>query len=68
MFDIYSLRSVNEDRDLSRAASERYLLLQALSERRSKARAERGHRLLDWLPRHIRTVPTRGSAATAESP
>jgi hypothetical protein len=28
-----SVRSVTEDRDLSRAASERYLMLQALSER-----------------------------------
>jgi hypothetical protein len=28
----FSLRSVTEDRDLSRAAAERYLMLQALSE------------------------------------
>ena len=33
---IYSLRSVAEDRDLSRAAAERYLLLQALSQRQGR--------------------------------
>jgi hypothetical protein len=32
-----SVRSVTEDRDLSRAASERYLMLQALSERQDRA-------------------------------
>jgi hypothetical protein len=29
----YAVRTVDEDRDLSRAASERYLMMQALSER-----------------------------------
>jgi hypothetical protein len=32
---IYSIHSVTEDRDLSRAAAERSLILQALSERQA---------------------------------
>ena len=68
MFDIYSLHSIRQDRDLSRAASERYLLLQALAERRSEVRANRVHRLLTRLSRPIRSAPTRGDAATAEVP
>ncbi len=36
----YGVRDAREDRDLSRAAAERYLLLQALSEARSSAAGE----------------------------
>jgi hypothetical protein len=50
----YGVRSVIEDRDLSRAASERYLMLQALTDRRAARdrrntgwRRGRLHRLLN---------------------
>ena len=73
MFDSYaphgvsSLHGVIEDRDLSRAASERYLILEALAERRAAART-RVHRLPTWLPRPVHAAWTRTRAATAEVP
>jgi hypothetical protein len=48
MSETFWLRSVSEDRDLSRAASERYLMLQALSAPSAPAKASRRHRLQAW--------------------
>ena len=45
----YSGRSVTEDRDLSRAAAERYLMLQALSERQGPVPDSRRSRLATFL-------------------
>lgn len=48
MSETFWLRSVSEDRDLSRAASERYLMLQALSARSAPAKPSSRHRLQAW--------------------
>jgi len=45
----YSPRTVTEDRDLTRAAAERYLMLQALSERQGAVPASRRWRLATYL-------------------
>jgi hypothetical protein len=45
----HSVRSVTEDRDLSRAAAERYLMLQALSERQDPASDSRRSRRATFL-------------------
>jgi len=45
----HSLRNVTEDRDLSRAAAERYLMLQALSERQDPAPDSKRTRLATFL-------------------
>lgn len=54
----YSVRSTTEDRDLSRAAAERSLMLQALSERRAAARTSNSSRLRIRLLRYLRTLRT----------
>lgn len=59
MSDTFWLRSVTEDRDLSRAAAERYLMLQALSERQHAARTSDSSRLPTRLLRYLRTAPRR---------
>jgi hypothetical protein len=59
MSDAFWLRSVTEDRDLSRAASERYLMLQALSERQVEPRSSGRHRFLAWRSRAVRGLPSR---------
>jgi hypothetical protein len=68
-----SVRSVTEDRDLSRAANERYLMLQALSERRDPApEATRSQLTTLWqavralLRSSPRTTVTAQQATTAE--
>jgi len=69
----HSLRNVTEDRDLSRSAAERYLMLQALSERHDPASHTRRSRLATFLqavraPRHntSRTTVTAEQATTAK--
>lgn len=71
MIDVYSLygaaygpRTAKENRDLSRAAAERYLLLQSLSEVPAAERHPRGRRLLARLSRAIRSTRTRRRSAT----
>ena len=56
MSDTFWLRSVTEDRDLSRAASERYVMLQALSERQAVGRGSSRHRLLVWRSRAVQAL------------
>lgn len=68
-----SLRSVTEDRDLSRAANERYLMLQALSERQDRASDSRRSQLATlvqavralWLS-SLRRAVTADQAGTAK--
>ena len=67
------VRSVLEDRDLSRAAHERYLMLQALSERQAAAPDPRRSRLATFLravralrPGSPRTTVTAEQATTAK--
>ena len=55
----HSLRNVTEDRDLTRAAHERYLMLQALSERQPAARTSDSSRHPTRLLRYLRTAPRR---------
>jgi hypothetical protein len=55
----HAVRSVTEDRDLSRAAHERYLMLQALSERQDAARTSDSSPLPTRLLRYLRTAPRR---------
>ncbi len=61
MSDTFWLRSVTEDRDLSRAASERSLMLQALSERQAVGRSSSRHRLLVWRSRAVQALWNRGA-------
>ena len=53
----YAVRSVTEDRDLSRAAAERSLMWQALSERQEAARSLSSSRLPPRLLRYLRMSP-----------
>ena len=63
----YSARSVAEDRDLSRAAAERYLMLQALSERQAPAPDSRPGRLVTLLGAvRARWRPSPRTTVTAE--
>ena len=52
---IYPIHSVTEDRDLSRAAAERTLMLQALSERQAAVRMTHPQRTLTRLL-HLRML------------
>ena len=61
----YSVRSVTEDRDLSRAATERYLMLQALSERQVAAPDSRQSRLAT-LRQAVRALWRTSPRATVE--
>lgn len=58
----YSVRSVTEDRDLSRAAAERSAILQAQSERQAAARTSDSSRLPTRLLRYLRTRRTARTA------
>jgi hypothetical protein len=49
MSHIFSIHIVTEDRDLSRAAAERSLILQALSERQAAVRISQPQRTLTRL-------------------
>ena len=69
----HSLRNVTEDRDLTRAAHERYLMLQALSERQDPAPDPGRSRLTTFLravralwPSSPRTTVTAEQATTAK--
>jgi len=53
----YAVRSVTEDRDLSRAAAERSLMWQALSERQEAAQTLNSGRLPTRLLRYLRLAP-----------
>jgi hypothetical protein len=59
MSETFWLRSVSEDRDLSRAASERYLMLQALSAPSDPATSSSRHRLLASWSRAVHLLRTR---------
>lgn len=66
---LYSVRSVIEDRDLSRAAAERSLILQALSERQAAARTSNPSRLPTRLLRYLHTLrPTASRPVVAPEP
>ena len=54
---LHAVRSVTEDRDLSRAAAERSLMWQALSERQDAARTAKSRRLPTRLVRYLRIAP-----------
>jgi len=60
------VRSVLEDRDLSRAANERYLMLQALSERQDPASDPGRSRLATFL-RVVRNLWPRSPRTTVEA-
>lgn len=64
---MYSVRTVTEDRDLSRAAAERSLILQALSERPAAARTSHPSRLPTRLLRYLRTLPRTASRSVVGS-
>jgi hypothetical protein len=67
MSEIYWLRSVSEDRELSRAASERFLMLQALSERSAPATQSSRHRLLAWCSRATGRLRSRKAGRVGEA-
>jgi hypothetical protein len=62
MSETFWLRSVSEDRDLSRAASERYLMLQALSARSASAERSSRHRLQAWCSSAVHRLRNRRSS------
>ena len=67
----YASPSNTADRDLSRAASERYLMLQALSERQSgTTKSAAGHRLFSRVRHQLqswRATGGRSSNATGQA-